>query len=152
MTNAEAWFNIALHPRKPEGSVGRTAQDGHLDSHTAPELCQCLSPASCSSAGACGLLNDPRTPLSLPDCIVSAWTLPTLSRPTCRRGPDTLLRTPAANEGSRGTDRGRPLGTSTPNQRVGKAVSQGVWPRPDPAVYSVGCLRFCPLRPAAANL
>ena len=38
MTNAEAWFNIALRPRKPEGSLGRTAQDGHLDSHTAPEL------------------------------------------------------------------------------------------------------------------
>ena len=34
MTNAEAWFNIALRPRKPEGSLGRTAQDGHLDSHT----------------------------------------------------------------------------------------------------------------------
>ena len=39
MTNAEAWFNIALRPRKPEGLLGRTAQDGHLDSHTAPELC-----------------------------------------------------------------------------------------------------------------
>ena len=38
MTNAEAWLNIALRPRKPEGSLGRTAQDGHLDSHTAPEL------------------------------------------------------------------------------------------------------------------
>ena len=37
-TNAEAWFNIALRPRKPEGSLGRTAQDGHIDSHTAPEL------------------------------------------------------------------------------------------------------------------
>ena len=37
-TNAEAWFNIALRPRNPEGSLGRTAQDGHLDSHTAPEL------------------------------------------------------------------------------------------------------------------
>ena len=37
-TNAKAWFNIALSPRKPEGSLGRTAQDGHLDSHTAPEL------------------------------------------------------------------------------------------------------------------
>ena len=32
------WFNIALRPRKPEGSLGRTAQDGHLDSYTAPEL------------------------------------------------------------------------------------------------------------------
>ena len=39
MTNAEAQFNKSLRPRKPEGSLGRTAQDGHLDSHTAPELC-----------------------------------------------------------------------------------------------------------------
>ena len=38
-TNAEAWFNKSLRPRKPEGSLGRTAQDVHLDSHTAPELC-----------------------------------------------------------------------------------------------------------------
>ena len=38
VTNAEAWFNKSLRPRKPEGSLGRTAQDGHLDSHTAPEL------------------------------------------------------------------------------------------------------------------
>ena len=39
-TNAEAWFNIALRPRNPEGSLGRTAKDkdGHFDSHTAPEL------------------------------------------------------------------------------------------------------------------
>ena len=37
-TNAEARFNIALRPRKPEGPLGRTAQDGQLDSHTAPEL------------------------------------------------------------------------------------------------------------------
>ena len=41
-TNAEAWFNIALRPRKPEGSLGRTAQDGHLDSHTVPELWRIL--------------------------------------------------------------------------------------------------------------
>ena len=38
MTNAEARFNKPLRPRKPEGSLGRTAQDVHLDSHTAPEL------------------------------------------------------------------------------------------------------------------
>ena len=38
MTNAEARFNNSLRPRKPEGSLGRTAQNGHLDSHTAPEL------------------------------------------------------------------------------------------------------------------
>ena len=36
MTNAEARFNISLRPRKPEGSLGRTAQDVHLDFHTAP--------------------------------------------------------------------------------------------------------------------
>ena len=39
MTNAEARFNNSLRPRKPEGSLGRTAQDVHLDSHTAPERC-----------------------------------------------------------------------------------------------------------------
>ena len=38
MTNAKARFNKSLRPRKPEGSLGRTAQDVHLDSHTAPEL------------------------------------------------------------------------------------------------------------------
>ena len=42
MTNAEARFNNSLRPRKPEGSLGRTAQDGHLDSHTAPELLRLL--------------------------------------------------------------------------------------------------------------
>ena len=31
-------YCFKLRPRKPEGSLGRTAQDGHLDSHTAPEL------------------------------------------------------------------------------------------------------------------
>ena len=39
MTNAEARFSKSLRPRKPEGSLGWTAQDVHLDSHTAPELC-----------------------------------------------------------------------------------------------------------------
>ena len=38
VTNAEARFNNSLRPRKPEGSLGRTAQDVHLDSHTAAEL------------------------------------------------------------------------------------------------------------------
>ena len=36
MTNAEARFKKSLRPRKPEDSLGRTAQDVHLDSHTAP--------------------------------------------------------------------------------------------------------------------
>ena len=44
MTNAEAWFSIALRSRKPRGSLGRTAQDVHLDFHTAPELCGCPCP------------------------------------------------------------------------------------------------------------
>ena len=38
MTNAEARFSNSLRPRKPEGSLGRTAQDVHLDSHIAPDL------------------------------------------------------------------------------------------------------------------
>ena len=47
VTNAEAWINNSLRPRKPELcktpakeclNLGRTAQVGHLDSHTAPEL------------------------------------------------------------------------------------------------------------------
>ena len=46
MTNAEARFNNSLRPRKPEGSLGRTAQDGHLVSHTAPELCKPVFTAS----------------------------------------------------------------------------------------------------------
>ena len=38
MTIACVWFNAALRPQKPQGSLGRGAQDGHLDFHTAPEL------------------------------------------------------------------------------------------------------------------
>ena len=38
VTSAEARFSNSLRPWKSEGSLGRTAQDGHLDSHTAPEL------------------------------------------------------------------------------------------------------------------
>ena len=38
VTNAEARCNKSLRPRKPQGSLGRTAQDVHLDSNTAPEL------------------------------------------------------------------------------------------------------------------
>ena len=42
-----AWFSKSLCPRKPEGSLGRTAQVGHLDSHTAPELwCSAVVPCS----------------------------------------------------------------------------------------------------------
>ena len=36
--STKAWFNITLCPRKPEGSLGWTAQDSHLDSYTDPEL------------------------------------------------------------------------------------------------------------------
>ena len=42
MTNAEAWFSVALCPQKPEGSLGQTAQDGQFDSHTAPGLWLCM--------------------------------------------------------------------------------------------------------------
>ena len=38
MTTDEAWFSVALRPQKPSGSLGRKAQDGHLDFHTTPEL------------------------------------------------------------------------------------------------------------------
>ena len=38
VTSACVWFNVALRPQKPYGSLGRGAQDGHLDFHTAPEL------------------------------------------------------------------------------------------------------------------
>ena len=31
----KAWFSVALLPQKPQGSLGRKAQDGHLDFHTA---------------------------------------------------------------------------------------------------------------------
>ena len=48
MTNAEAWFNKSLRPQKPEGSLGRTAQDVHLDSHTAPELCFWMTGPGCT--------------------------------------------------------------------------------------------------------
>ena len=43
MTNAEARFNKSL----PEGSLGRTAQDVHLDSQTAPELCYLFRSSFC---------------------------------------------------------------------------------------------------------
>ena len=39
-------FNVALRPQRPQGLLGRDggAQDGHLDFHTAPELChECVS-------------------------------------------------------------------------------------------------------------
>ena len=39
MTNAKARFSNSLRPRKPDGLLGQMAQDVHLDSHTAAELC-----------------------------------------------------------------------------------------------------------------
>ena len=44
--NVPARFSKSLRPWKPEGSLGRTAQDGYLDSHTAPELCATPPPQS----------------------------------------------------------------------------------------------------------
>ena len=58
MTNAEARFNKSLRPRKPEGSLGRTVQDGHLDSHTAPELCISSRCVLCLSSPAPALAID----------------------------------------------------------------------------------------------
>ena len=37
---------VCVFPWKPEGSLGRTAQHVHLDSHTAPELCDQLRAVS----------------------------------------------------------------------------------------------------------
>ena len=34
---------LYVHGNRAEGSLGRTAQDVHLDSHTAPELCGALN-------------------------------------------------------------------------------------------------------------
>ena len=56
MTSAEAWFNKSLRPRKPEGSLGRTAQDGRFDSHTAPELCEGFCPKTFFSFGFSSLI------------------------------------------------------------------------------------------------
>ena len=36
MSNACAWFNVALRPQKPKGSLGRGAQDDHLDLSQTP--------------------------------------------------------------------------------------------------------------------
>ena len=49
MTNAEARFNKSLRPRKPEGSLGRTAQDVRLDSHTVPELWSLEDDSGCGA-------------------------------------------------------------------------------------------------------
>ena len=57
MTNAEARFNKSLRPRKPEGSLGRTAQDVHLDSHTAPELCCRFVPSFFFYTSSCCMLS-----------------------------------------------------------------------------------------------
>ena len=39
MASDVGWPSVALRRQKPQGSLGRKAQDGHLDFHTAPELC-----------------------------------------------------------------------------------------------------------------
>ena len=46
MTNAEAWFSVALRPQK---LYGRGAQDGHLDSHTTPELLKSKPTKTCKT-------------------------------------------------------------------------------------------------------
>ena len=84
MTSTEAWFNRALCPRKPEGSLGRTAQDGHLDSHTVPDLC--LRPDSSSSS----YHNDSKT------AIQTTTMIPTLS--SSNTWSNTWLREQLTNQ------------------------------------------------------
>ena len=88
MTNAEARFSIALRPRKPEGSLGRTARDGHLDSHTAPELCKKKTTTTKSSAiSVYNAMHDVTVSLSLPvgpkvSLLVAKERVCPTSRPT----------------------------------------------------------------------
>ena len=53
MSNAEAQFNNSLRPRKPEGSLGRTAQDGHLDSHSSWTIPEPLSMSTLCASFCC---------------------------------------------------------------------------------------------------
>ena len=80
MTNAEARFNNCLRPRKPEGSLGRTAQDGHLDSHTAPKLCFLRPMIADLNTTLCDpkkwRSNKSRTFRKFPLNIKSIWCLP----------------------------------------------------------------------------
>lgn len=101
------------------------------------------------------LLNDTRTLLptaslghgfckgpwkaSAPTCLPASTPTP------CSR-PSQPMR---ARNGSR---EGRPLDVPRPNQRAERAVNQGLWLRPVRAECCVGCPRFYPLQPAAANL
>ena len=68
MTSAEARFNKSLRPRKPEGSLGRTAQDVHLDSHTAPELCPFIAEFLSVSNAVTGNFSDVPCIFSLSPC------------------------------------------------------------------------------------
>ena len=104
MINAEARFNNSLRPRKPEGSLGRTAQDVHLDSHTAPELCRGLgasvynykprhrprAPLSLGAKedGACGTETAHLSSLSGPKGFGASFT----HRPLCVPQPPPLCR------------------------------------------------------------
>ena len=58
VTNAEAWFNKSLRPRKPEGSLGRTAQDGHLDSHTQLLNYECIGADDAAFLSKCSAQRD----------------------------------------------------------------------------------------------
>ena len=67
VTNAEARFNKSVRPRKPEGSLGRTAQDVHLGSHTAPELCPSC-PCLQAVVVAVEVVGKDSWPISVPKC------------------------------------------------------------------------------------
>ena len=89
MTNAEVWFSNSLRPRKPEGSLGRTAQDVHLDSHTAPELWVCMWHRTVVLTLCCRLWLIPATRIDT--CRICGthtccklWLMPATRIDTCR--------------------------------------------------------------------
>ena len=84
VTNAEARFNDSLRPRKPEGSLGRTAQDGHLDSHKAPELWKCQSLSISAWSRFHRTVRTPFTPSERPFLTGRMFVRPNLLR-TLRR-------------------------------------------------------------------
>ena len=83
MTSAEARFSNSLRPRKPEGSLGWTAQDGHLDSHKAPELCDLL----CHSKDFCSVCSE----FDSGEISGRAQSLAPNSHPSMRRPSSVML-------------------------------------------------------------
>ena len=82
MTSAEAWFSVALRPKKPYGSIGRGAQDDHPDFHTAPELCPFLSVVRpCSSSvrwrsSRCSVISEHKSETRMTPSVVTKGDYP----------------------------------------------------------------------------